>query len=128
MITYVSSLGLYRTFSICGYMAIESVRGWVSYFYQPPVEKLKNHYVITYTYNMKEYKVLCKRNRSRIRILHIKDENENDIGDKIKPFMGPAYDFHRIPTSPADLGYKKLSFYMLNGEQKTYNENDIIII
>ncbi len=75
---------------------------------------------------MKEYKIQCKKNRNRIHILYIKDENDNEISDKVKPFMGPFLDFHGISTSPSFLGYDKLSFHMLNGEKKIFFYNEII--
>lgn len=92
------------------------------------VEKARNHYTITYTYNMTEYKVKCKKNKSRNTILHIYDENDNQVFDILKPYMGPFLDFHGIMTSPKDLGYKKLSFELLNGQIKTFYDDDIIIV
>ena len=74
------------------------------------------------------YKILCKRERSRCRILQIINQHDENVTDIIKPYMGPAFNFHGIPTSPSDLGYKRLSFEMLGGEWKVYEENDLIVI
>ena len=126
IVNFVRAFGLYRSASIYSLKIMHSTREWVSYLTCPIVEKQNNNYIITYIYNMKEYKIQCKKNRNRIHILYIKDENDNEISDKVKPFMGPFLDFHGISTSPSFLGYDKLSFHMLNGEKKIFFYNEII--
>ncbi len=121
-IDFVRSIGFWGTYEMCKQKIFRSFNRWGS-----SVEKGKDSYTITYIYNAKEYKILCKRDRYN-RILHIRDEHKKEVSDHVKPYMGPFLNFHNIPTTPSDLGYKLLTFYMLRGEPKTYNEKDIITI
>lgn len=102
---------------------------WSSYFWQQPrLESTKTHYVVPYTHGNQEYKILCKKARNRIRLIKITNESGDDVTDDIKPYMGPGLNFHNIPTTPIDFGHKRLVFEMLGGEQKEYEENDLILL
>lgn len=98
------------------------------FFYTPPLIKDKTHYTISYTHNNKEYKILCKNNRQRKRIVVIQDENENDVSERVEKFMGPFYDFHGVKTRPRDMGYKKLTFETLMHGKMEFEEDDEIKI
>ena len=61
--------------------------------------KLNGNFCITYYKNFREYKVLIKKSEKR-KIMRINIyNNEIDITEQIKPFMGPNYDFHNLKPS-----------------------------
>lgn len=97
-------------------------------FQKNNVERSRHKYIITYQYGSHEYKIICKRQQSRIRILHIENEHGDDVLEHVKQYMGPNSDFHGMKLSPSDLGHKKLTFHIFGGEIKQYDENDIIVI
>lgn len=122
----IKDVGVYRLAATYGSMVINN---WVEYFFPShKIEKYRNHYVVPYKYGTQSYKILCKRNRTRQRILKIVDHQNEDVTEIVKPYMGPNMDFHGMQLSPNDLGFEKITFEMLSGEIKTYDTNDIIII
>ncbi len=114
-----------RTFNILSYTGINPFKYYLIQI--PLVEKNRNNYIISYNYNNNDYKILLKKKRLRKRIKGIEDENGIDVIDNVKPYMGPFLDFHGLEICPIDLGYNKLTFYMLNGDIQIYNSNDILL-
>jgi hypothetical protein len=73
-----------------------------------------------------EYKVLIKKEKKqkkqRVNIYN----NEIDITEQIKPFMGPNYDFHNSNITCKDLGYDNLLFVIDGTKEIEFNSNDIL--
>lgn len=93
-----------------------------------PIDKTRMY--VKYVYNKKEYKILVntRKDPTSINILSIKDENNNDVTDKVLVYYGPAYDLNNQIITPSLIGYNQLTVeYMnLNGKDNciTIYEND----
>jgi len=124
IINYVRDFGFLRSLSIFNQACVYSFKGLIC----SNVENKKDSYHITYTHNSETYKICCKKNRKRLQIIEIVDENDSDISINIKRFMGPFMNFHGIPTTPKDLGYNKIIFTMLNGNKHIFDHKDEIIM
>jgi hypothetical protein len=87
--------------------------------------KLNGNFCITYYKNFREYKVLIKKGEKR-KIMRINIyNNEIDITEQIKPFMGPNYDFHNLSITCKDLGYDNLLF-VINDREIEFNKDDVL--
>jgi hypothetical protein len=61
-------------------------------------------------------------------MIQITDEKEDNVTDDVLEYMGPRGDFHNIKYSPADIGYKNLNFYKVDGDTKSFSEKEIIVV
>ena len=86
----------------------------------------KNTYELTYIINGTTYKNRIKIKKGPKPVLQISDECSEDITDKILPYLGPSYDFNGSKLTPKIFGYKTLTFEMSDGNEKFFDENDII--
>ena len=86
----------------------------------------KNTYELTYVINGTTYKNRIKIKKGPKPVLQISDECSEDITDKILPYLGPSYDFNGSKLTPKIFGYKTLTFEMSDGNEKFFDENDII--
>jgi hypothetical protein len=75
------------------------------------------------------FKVNKKKGPSDILMITTKENNNEydlDITDKVLMYMGPNQDFYGIQTNTKDLGYGNITFYLSNGDEKLFNENEFI--
>jgi hypothetical protein len=86
----------------------------------------KNNYMLTYVINGKIYKNCITIRRGPCPILQISNENTEDITDSILPYLGPSYNWHGINTTPKTLGHKTIIFECSNGDEKIFNDNDLL--
>lgn len=92
------------------------------------IKHVNNNLHVKYYKNYKPYIIILKHsNNKKIFQINIYDENDNDITEKIKPYMGFNYDFHGLNITPNDLGYNKLTF-IINKIEHVFNSNDKINI
>jgi hypothetical protein len=84
--------------------------------------------IISYVLNGKLYRMVVKSKKGPSAVLLITDEESNDISDTILPFIGPYHDWHGKNYTPSFWNKKSLTFEFSNGEQKTFMENEVIII
>lgn len=85
-------------------------------------------YVLEYPYGIKWYKICIPRRRGVCLIDTITDSDGKDITVEIAAFMGPCHNFHGIPTTPKMLDHQRLTFSYLNGTQRTFEGDDVIIL
>lgn len=85
-------------------------------------------YDVYYVLHEQLYRIKTHARRGpRIRkILQVIDENDEDVTYDLNTFLGPLEDFHRIPYTPKDLGYRSLTFNMANGGHQTFGEGDVM--
>lgn len=93
----------------------------------------KNKYIIYYTINGETYKININKQRGPQVVIHtIKDENEKDVTNFVKPLCGYNNDFHKQKYTPKRLGFNSLQFDVtdLSGEDKTleFDKNEFISI
>lgn len=92
------------------------------------------HYELTYFSGEDMYIVRFPKSRgpSKIQsVSHIDDtlypHSKLDVTARIRKYMGPANNFHGIPTTPVALGYSGiLVFTMMDGSEKKFVGGDII--
>lgn len=86
----------------------------------------KNTYEISYIINGKLYKMIVNVQRGPSPVLQISDENLEDITDEILPYLGPSNNWHERKFCSIDFDKKSLTFELSNGEERTFEEEEII--
>ena len=88
----------------------------------------KNTYEITYKVNGRIYKMIVKPNRGPGIVDKIFNENNEDITEKIVPYLGPNNNWHNNIFYVDFFDYEKLTFEVCNGEIKEFVRYEKIII
>jgi len=114
------------SFKIICKMYYENIRKKL-WTHKPKLVK-KNLYEIEYQLNDKIYTIIFKHKRGPSPILQVFNENYDDITDKILEYAGPEYNFHGHKFYPQFWNYKTVIFYLDDGSEKVFNENEIICI
>jgi len=87
-----------------------------------------NKYELTYCLGGKIYKLILTPKKGPNPFILAFDENNNDITYKIIQLMGPQKDFHGQDYYVKNFKCKTISFSLITGEEKTFQENDKIIL
>jgi hypothetical protein len=85
-------------------------------------------YEISYIINGKIYKMIVIPDRGPCPVLQVTDEKHNDITDIILPYLGPSNNWHTRKFCPNFFKRKSLTLELSNGEEKTFNEQDYILL
>jgi hypothetical protein len=88
----------------------------------------KNKYEVSYVINGKIYKMVSSPARGPILIIRILNENNIDVTDHILPYIGPNNDWHNTKYFPNFFKYNSLIFELSNGDKKTFNHSENIIL
>ncbi len=83
-------------------------------------------YSLSYEHRGKQYRVLMPVQKGPKRIVRITDDQERDVTEEVRVFLGPNEDFHQYPTTPRALGYKELVFQERSGMVYIFTEDDAI--
>lgn len=89
------------------------------------ISKTRRSATIEYAINDKKYRFITGLKRGPSNIAMIKCE-DNEVTDKILPYLGPNEDFHNIRYTPESLGYSSLDFYTITGEILKFNKDEEI--
>lgn len=100
------------------------------------VEIDKDSYTVHYPYGVRWYRIRIPKitgpSPMITRIVDLSEEDTEkegiDITEHIKPLLGPSHNFHNQPVSPEDLGYKKIRFEFALDDDKTFVNDDTIVI
>ena len=87
-----------------------------------------NKYIISYVIKGKLYKMIIKPNRGPSKVLLVSDENHEDISNLVFPYLGPEENFHNSKFTPRFFSRKELVFELSNGLEKTFNDDQNIIL
>jgi len=102
---------------------------YYNYRYNPLKVKNNGFCKLKYIIGLKEYVILIKHrsllNDNRFCIFF--DDLNNDITQKIIPYLGPNFDWHNQLYTPKILGYNKLIIKKYE-HIMIFNENDVINI
>ena len=98
------------------------------YGLEPCVNVEKTKCTILYTFKGIKYVISFKRNRKGHAINLITDENGKNVTGDVKKYMGVGDNFHGILTTPQDIGYKTLKFYVIGGDTKVFRESQVIFL
>lgn len=83
-------------------------------------------YEITYVVKGKTFKMIVKPKRGPSDVLLIYNEEDEDVGEVVMPYLGPEDNFHGHDYTPKFFRYKTLTFEMCNGNKLTFLENETI--
>jgi hypothetical protein len=87
------------------------------------VRKLdRRTYEISYVIEGRLYRMIVRPRRGPSPILQIINENDEDLTDRVLPYMGPQYDWHGNSFQPKFFNCKKLTFELADGTEHTYAE------
>ena len=114
------------------------VLSWVAYvfLYQKLTKNIvavgKNEYDVHYVLGVQEYRVRVATTKgpgTHDRVLQVIDQRNDDVTLDVRPYLGPREDFHGITTlRPCDLKFEELTFNLANGEIKTFQAQDPILL
>lgn len=90
----------------------------------------KNTYTLTYHIKDKMYKSIIKPTKGPSNILVILDEDNNDVTDKLTPYLGPHNNWtHCISLTPQTIGgYTNLHIEYSNGTSKKIEGDEYIFL
>ena len=110
-------------------MVLESLYLKLVTYLNNSIKKIdKNKYEVSYVINGKIYKMVTSPSRGPVPIVQIINENNIDVTEHILPYMGPNNDWHNRKYFPDFFNYKSLIFELSNGERKTFNHSETIIL
>lgn len=84
--------------------------------------------VLSYVYKGKIHKVVSDCGRGPSKILLVFDENEDDVGHIVLPYLGPNQDWHGRKFQPSFWKRERLTFELCSGDQKTFEKDQVIDI
>lgn len=88
----------------------------------------KKTFEISYIINGKIYKMVVSPYRGPCPVLQVTDDEVNDITDIVLPYLGPSNNWHNNKFNPKFFGKNTLTFELANGEEKTFQQEDCIIL
>ncbi len=88
----------------------------------------KNTYEITYKINGRIYKMIVKPNRGPGIVNKILNENNEDVTEKLIPYLGPNNNWHHNNFNVDFFNYEKLTFELCNGEMKEFEKYEKIVL
>lgn len=88
----------------------------------------KKKVAIYYVLNGRLYAIVIKDHRGPPVVDKVLDKDGNDVSSTVLPYLGPNHDFHGQKFTPKFWGYKKLTFHLLMDENKTFYEEDVIVL
>ena len=86
-----------------------------------------NKYEITYIINNIKYKLIVKVKNGPCKYLLVLNENDEDVTNMIKPYLGPSNDFHKQVYTPISLGHKELCCLTLDGQEVNFRGYDNLV-
>lgn len=89
--------------------------------------KDKKTVIVSYTVHDNVYKFVSKLRPGPEKISHITDENNQEVSELVKPFMGPREDFHGQIFQPNFWGKDRLTFTFTDDTVFTFGKNDNIV-
>ena len=91
------------------------------------VKKLNTKtYEISYIIQGKIYKMVVTPIRGPTPVLQIRDETDEDITDKVLPYLGPRHDWHGSKFTADIFGCKKMTFELADGTDKLFETNNVL--
>jgi hypothetical protein len=94
--------------------------------YEKKCVNKKLHLKIPYTYKGNNYYYLLKIPKGVEPISDIVDENEKDIAEAIKPYLGPNLDCNGVKMTPEDFGYEKIKIRTVMDRTVVFDKGDYL--
>jgi len=110
-------------------MYIDNFTQWLNSSRNSNVVQIDNkHWVLTYVFNGKTFKIVLKPKKGPVSITKVTDETGEELSSEILPFYGPAQDWHNKRFSPSFWKKDQLVFDLSTGERKVFTGNEEIVI
>jgi len=108
-------------------------RMYVMYLFDISLKPYPQHYELEYYYGSKRYRVLYPKRRGARPITQVLTSDDVDITKEVYEVMGPANNFHGIPTTPKMLGYPSTEVEYIkvkykDGTIREYQDSDTILL
>jgi hypothetical protein len=89
----------------------------------------KHEYEVHYIYHGQLYKIkmIGNSNLNKKNIIMILNQSDEDITSDIIPYLGPKFDFHKITYQPKHFNHEEITFYLSNGETRTFSHDQNMI-
>ena len=91
-------------------------------------DKTNKRYELDYTIGGSNYTLIVDSKTNTSNIICIINEEDEDVTDKIMPYLGPSCDWHGKIISPYYFGMNSITFELSNGKSKTYEKNSFMTI
>jgi hypothetical protein len=101
---------------------------FIQYMNNTIIKQGNNTYILTYTIKGKLYKNIIKPIRGPNLVIQVISNENEDVTDKILPYMGPRNDWNGNNIKPSFFNYESLTFELSNGNEISFEKNDIIKI
>jgi hypothetical protein len=106
-------------------------RMYVMHLFDIGLRTYPQHYELEYCHGHKRYRIIFPKKRGARSITQVLTSDNVDITKEIHECLGPANNFHNIPTTSKMLGYSKtevehIKMRYKDGSVKIFQENDII--
>jgi hypothetical protein len=109
------------------------VRMYIIHLLDIKLKMYPQHYELEYYYGSKRYRVIYPKRRGPRPFTQVTTSDDVDITNEIYEAMGPANNFHGIPTTPKMLGYPSTEVEYIkmkykDGSIREYRDSDIILL
>ncbi len=106
-------------------------RMYVMHLFDISLKSHPQHYELEYYYGSKNYRIVYPKRRGPRSIVQVLTSDDVDITKEVYEFLGPANNFHGIPTTPKMLGYpstevESIKVKYKNGVIKEYRDSETI--
>lgn len=85
-------------------------------------------YQLSYYHQGNQYHILIPIKRGPRKVIRITNEEQVDVTDEIRSYLGPNEDFHGFKANPTLLKHQKLSFHTTDGEVLHFELDDTILL
>ena len=98
------------------------------YFNKTLVQRDKNTHELTYHLGGQLYRIVITSKRGPRKVIQCFDADMTDCTEMISSYLGPSEDFHGQALSPNYFNKDVLTFSMSNGDEKSFNKDDPIVL
>lgn len=88
----------------------------------------ENLYDLHYYSGTTRHTIRFPANRGPRSFSRVYDSDQNDVTSKILEFAGVSHNFHSVPTTPRMLGYSSLIVAYRNGQERRFEEDEVISV
>ena len=86
----------------------------------------RKKYEISYTIEGRTYRYVARASRGPQPVDIVLDETGNDVTEAVLQYLGPRRDWHGDRLTPASFGANALVFYLQEGEQITFQCDEVL--
>ena len=101
---------------------------FLQYMNSTVVKLGRNKFLVTYVVSGKVYTMIVKPVRGPSPVLQVIDDKEEDVTEKVLPYLGPRYDWHGSKFDfPSTFDSANLTFNLASGDVVTCTDSDNLL-